>query len=443
MQKNKLFILVLLAISLVFILSACDTAQETETPDTESVVESFTPIVSATGEIVPEQIAWLSVKTGGVVAEVLVDEGDSIEAGDVLVRLEGAEQVQAAITAAQFELVNAQVGLDALFENTDLLAAQALQTKDQAERALEDTLDAELQQALALKDIADAEKAVEDAQRRLTNVTSSADKADIDAQKAQVVLAKDVLDKAKEDFEPYENKPEDNLTRANFQARLAAAQQTYDAAVRRLNALQGTGSQADIAVAEADLATAKAQAITAQREWERAKEGPNEADVAFYEAQIASAEKDYQTYLIGPDPDDIAVSEARLENAQAQLTSAEAALDDLELISPFDGIVSELNINASEFVSPGQPVLLLADLDNLQIETTDLGEIDVAQISVGDVAIITFDAVSEIELEGIVKSIAPKATEGSGVNYTVILEINDLPVELRWGMTAFVDIELE
>jgi multidrug resistance efflux pump len=86
---------------------------------------------------------------------------------------------------------------------------------------------------------------------------------------------------------------------------------------------------------------------------------------------------------------------------------------------------------------------LLADLDHLQVETTDLGEIDVAQIAVGDVAIITFDALPDVVIEGTITRIAPKAAEGSGVNYAVVLEMSEVPDALRWGMTAFVDIELE
>ena len=264
MKKKQLIILLLLANFLFVILAACNTPQESETPPANVVTGDFVPVVSATGEIVPKQFAWLSVKTGGVVAEVLAKEGDQVNAGDVLLELEGTEQLQAAVSAAHFELVNAQVSLDALYENTDLLAAQALQAKDQAERALDDALDAELQQALALKAIADAQKAVESTQRRYNTVISTASQADIDAASAQVVLAKDALDKAKEDFEPYEEKPEDNLVRANFQSKLAAAQSSYDAAVRRLNALKGTGSEADIAVAKADLATAQAQVTAAE-----------------------------------------------------------------------------------------------------------------------------------------------------------------------------------
>lgn len=443
MQKTRLIIIFLLTVVLTFMLSACNTAPEDETPETDIATENFTPIVSATGEIVPEQTALLSVKTGGVVADVLVSEGDSVEAGQALVRLEGTEQLQAAVSASQFELANAQYALDALYKDTDLLAAQALQAQDDAEQALEDLLNPELQQALALKAIADAKKAVEANERRFQSVISSADDADIDAQKAQVVLAKDALDNAKDDFEPYEGKPENNLIRANFQAKLAAAQQVYDAAVRKLNALEGTGSEADIAVAEADLATAKAQVVEAEREWERVKEGPNQADVALLEAQIDAAAQDYEIYKNGPDPDDVTVAEARLSNARAQLAATEAALADLELVAPFTGVVSELYINPSEWVSPGQPVLLLADLDHLQVETTDLGEIDVAQIAVGDIAIISFDALPDVVIGGTITSIAPKATEGSGVNYTVVLEMDEIPETLRWGMTAFVDIELE
>ena len=66
-----------------------------------------------------------------------------------------------------------------------------------------------------------------------------------------------------------------------------------------------------------------------------------------------------------------------------------------------------------------------------------------AQIVIGDKAIITFDALPDLVLAGTVISIAPKAAPGSGVNFPVTLELDEIPPELRWGMTAFVDIELE
>jgi hypothetical protein len=38
---------------------------------------------------------------------------------------------------------------------------------------------------------------------------------------------------------------------------------------------------------------------------------------------------------------------------------------------------------------------------------------------------------------------APKASSGSGANYTVVIGLDEIPEQLRWGMTAFVDIELQ
>lgn len=448
MKTNKIF-LGLLVVSLTFILMSCDSLpvpggeEPAETAPVESIPINAIPLVSATAKVVPQQEAVLSVSAGGVVEEVLVEKGDSITAGETLVRLEGTEQQLAAISAAELELANAQFALQSLYKNTDLMAAQALQSAESAEHTLEDLNNRELQEALARQAVADAQKAVDSTERSARYLQSPATKADIDAQKAQVVIARDVLEKAQEDFEPYAGKPEDNLTRARYQARLAEAQQIYDAAVRRLNALEGTGSEVDINVAEADYLTAQASLIQAQRDLERVLEGPDPGEIALLEAQIDKGYRDYETYSAGPDPDDVALAESRIANAETQLTAAEATLADLELEAPFDGVISAVYINPSEWVAPGSPVLLIADLGHLQIETTDLSEIDVARISEGDTAIVTFDALPDLELEGTVVSIAPKAAEGSGVNFPVILELNEIPAELRWGMTAFVDIELE
>jgi multidrug efflux pump subunit AcrA (membrane-fusion protein) len=384
----------------------------------------------------------LSVSAGGVVEDVLVNKGDDVSAGQVLVQMEGSEQQLAAVTAAELELANAKFALDALYKDTNLLAAQALRSAETAEKALEDLNNPELQQALALQAVADAQKAVDTTKRQARYTQSTANQADIDAQKAQVVIAKDALDKANDDFAPYANKSEDNLTRAHFLSRQAAAQQVYDDAVRRLNALQGTGSEVDINVAEADYITAQAALLQAERDLERVLDGPDPGEVALLEAQIEKGYRDFETYSDGPDPDDVTLAEARITNAEAQLSAAKETLADLELVAPFDGVISAVYINPSEWLAPGSPVLLIADLNNLQVETTDLSEIDVAQISIGDTAVVTLDALPDLVLEGTVVNIAPKADEGSGVNFPVIIELSEIPAALRWGMTAFVDIDV-
>jgi multidrug efflux pump subunit AcrA (membrane-fusion protein) len=432
----------LLALGLIFILVACSPGAEETTPP-EPIAVDFNPIVSATGEVVPEKEALLSVSIGGVVEDVLVEKGDHVSAGQVLVQLEGTEQQAAAVSAAALELASAQFALDALYKDTNLLAAQALRSAETAEQALEDLNNPELQQALALQAVADAQKAVDTTERNARYSQSTASQADIDAQKAQVVLARDALDKANEDFEPHANKPEDNLTRAHYLSRQAAAQQVYDDAIRRLNALQGTSSEVDINLAEAEYITAQAALLQAKRDLERVLDGPEPGEVALLEAQIEKGLRDFETFSAGPDPDDVALAEARIANALAQLAAAKELLSDLELVAPFEGVISAVHVNPSEWVAPGSPVLLIADLNHLQVRTTDLSEIDVAQISLDDTAVVTFDALPDLVLEGTVISIAPKADEGSGVNFPVILELSEIPAALRWGMTAFVDIDVE
>lgn len=446
MKINKLLLLAILALTLAFVLSSCELTlpgAETAVPEEVTTFETFTPIVSATGEVVPEQHAYLSVKTGGVVEAVLVEEGDTVEAGQVLVRLEGTEQLQAAVAAAKFELANAEYALDQLYEDNDLIAAQALEAKEGYEKDLDELLAFDIQQAEILKAISDATKDVDTYERNYRSQQNTANQYDIDAAKATLILAEDALDKAIDDFEDYEKKTETNLTRAYYLQKKAEAEKDYENAVTRLNNLQGTGRQVDIDAEEGKLIMAQARLAQAEREWERIKDGPKPGDIAVLEALIADAAKDYEIYNSGPDPKDVALAEARIENAIAQLTAAESALADLELAAPFSGTIGELNINDSEFVSPGQPVLLLADLGHLRVETTDLGEIDVTQVAVGDAVIVTFDALPDAVINGTITSIAPKATEGSGVNYTVVVELDEVPAALRWGMTAFVDVELE
>jgi multidrug resistance efflux pump len=198
----------------------------------------------------------------------------------------------------------------------------------------------------------------------------------------------------------------------------------------------------DIKVAEAEYITAQAALLQAQRDLERVLDGPDPGEIALFEAQIDKGYRDFEIYNAGPDPDDVALAEARITNAEAQLAAAEEILSDLELKAPFDGVISAVYVNPSEWVVPGSPVLLMGDLDNLQVRTTDLSEIDVARIALDDKAVITFDALPDLVLEGTVISIAPKADEGSGVNFPVTIELNEVPPALRWGMTAFVDIDV-
>lgn len=391
-NKVNIRICILLTIAGTLLLSACQGSFVTPTAEPEAD-EEFVPVVSATGVVVPAQWAALSMASPGIVAELLVSEDEKVSADQVLLRLDGEDQLRAAVSAAEFELASAQEVLDVLYENPEMRTAQASQA------------------------IVDAQRAIDDAQKRVNNLVTESDPDDIDQARATVVLAKNKLDNALEDYNPYANKPEDNLTRATLLSRVAQSRDLYEAAVRRLNSLLGDANALDLQEAQSNLGLAEARLVTAQR--------------------------DFEILKAGPDPDNIALAKARLASAQDQLTAAKAAQEDLELRAPFAGTVSELSVRQNEWVVPGQPIILLADLSNLQVETTDLNEIDVAQIEVGDSVVVTFDALPGVEVKGKVVRIASKSSPGAGVNYKVVVELEEIPPQLRWGMTVFLDIAVD
>jgi len=455
---NK-FIL-LFAFILALILSACTTTSE-EVPIARSATSKRDHMVSATGVVIPQKDATLSLSTSGIVEKLLVKEGETVTKGQVLLQLEGSEQLIAVLSSAELALANANYVLDNLYKDTALMAAKALHSAEVAEDALEDLTDTQQQEAKEIMAVAKAENRLEDAERNLAIVTKTPTQDVIDQAYSNLLLAENELERTLEDIVDLEwqlkkysaseipqglKKPIINeLKQAlkGIEIKRSQDQLSYNRAETKYNDLLEPPDATDVAVAEAEYHTAVATLFQAQRDLDRIQDGPDAGDVAVLEAQIKNGYRDYEIYSAGPDPDDVALAELRVTNAKAQVAAAKEALADLELIAPFDGVISEVYINPSEWVTLGSPVLLLADLFNLHVETTDLSEIDVAKIRIGQTATVTFDALPDISVEGFIIRISPKADTSAGVNFPVILDLSEIPASLHWGMTAFIDIKLE
>jgi len=94
-------------------------------------------------------------------------------------------------------------------------------------------------------------------------------------------------------------------------------------------------------------------------------------------------------------------------------------------------------------MTPGVPVLTLADLSGWQIETTDLTELSVVTIANGFEVEVTIDAFPGETFTGVVSDISSVSDVVRGdVTYVVTVELgDDVEVPLRWGMTAFITID--
>jgi HlyD family secretion protein len=214
-------------------------------------------------------------------------------------------------------------------------------------------------------------------------------------------------------------------------------------------------AQAALAAAEAELARLKAgvQATQAQLALVQAQAAMTEAQVTAAQAAVAQAESALEAaqaqaaldrLRAGPTVEDLAVAEAAVTRAREALLTAQAMHDQATLAAPFDGTVTIVQVRQGEQVLPGQVVLMLGDLSTLQVETTDLDEVDVARVQPGQQVGLTFDALPDRVLAGHIVRIAPMATPGQGATtYTAVVAFDETDPALRWGMTAFVDIEVE
>jgi RND family efflux transporter MFP subunit len=139
----------------------------------------------------------------------------------------------------------------------------------------------------------------------------------------------------------------------------------------------------------------------------------------------------------------IAQADSRAEQRRLAVEVAKASLEQATLEAPFAGTVIEVNISPGEYVQPAQVVIVIATLENLLIETTDLSELNVAAVEIGQPATVFVEALGG-EFPGKVTAISPISnTIGGDVVFKVTIELDEQPETLLWGMSADVGINVE
>lgn len=397
--------LALCGLVLTLLLSACEMTATTPVA-TPAVVDDFTTFVSVTGKVMPAVWTTVGAQTGGMVVEVRAEEGAQAAAGDVLVRLDDTDaqlalrQAEATLAAAEAQVARTKVG--ARPEEIAVAAAQALaaqtlisETLAQRDQLLSGTGEAQIAAAEAAVAAAQAEQLVARLQHDETMKCYDVTLPDGSTQQTCPLLG--------------------TMEEQARQA-LHAANEALAAAEAQLRAAK-SGTWAQRRAADAGVT-----AVTAQY------------DIVLAQLELLKA---------GVLPQDIALAETAVAQAKVAVEAAQVALGRTAITAPFAGTITRIDVRRGEFIAPGQPLITLGDLSTLRIETTDLDEIDVARITVGQAATLTFDALSNLTLTGHITRIAAMAEPGAGgVNYTVIIDPGELPPQIRWGMTVFIDIDV-
>ncbi len=374
-------------------------------------------VVTAEGVVVPARRARLAFAVGGVLEERLVEEGKEASAGTLLARLTSPQFVgqvdsaEAALAVARAQLAQAEAGA----RPEEIAAAEA------ALRAAQAQLDAaRAQEAQARAALAEARARLQQAERGPTE------------EERRIALAR--------------------LRQA--QAALKQAQAAYDqvahradiAALPQSRALEEATLAVEIAQAEYDrlLRGATEEELNQLRAAvQRAEAGvaAAEAGVRAAEASVEQAQARLDRLRQGAPEEELDVLRSRVRQAEVALEQARALEAFTRLVAPFDGTVAQWLIRPGEAVVPNQPVALFGDVSTLQVETNDLGELDVISVREGQPAEVTFDALPDVRVPGRVLAVRQVAEEQRGeTTYTVIVGLDEVPAGLRWGMTAVVDI---
>jgi multidrug efflux pump subunit AcrA (membrane-fusion protein) len=374
-SKLYSFLSVLILGSLV--LAACSSlpgGAGAATPTPIPVVISNSQIV-AEGRIIPKENKDLAFFSNGQVDEVVANEGDLVQTNQVVARLGNREQLEAAIAGAESELISAQ----------------------QARKQLDDNLS--LAQADATAAMAAANKTLKDAQYQIDNFSVPSNMEGLTPLEA-VAKMKDLLDVARDKFEPYKYFSENDTLRKDLKERLDNAQSDYNTAVRWLQL---------------------------------------ETNLTAAETRLDKTMKDYEKLLKGPDPDQVETADARIKAAEANLAAAKANLDNLELKATIDGTVVKNDLVVGQNVAAGVPAMTVADFSELFAETDDLTEIEVVDVAIGQEVTVVADALPDLKLKGVVEKINQISEEKRGdITYTVRVKLMETDPRLRWGMTVVI-----
>jgi len=408
---------------------------------------TVTDSVTSSGSLVPTQQLNLGFKTPGTLSEVDVKVGDVVGAGQVLARLDPAP-LQLALQQAQAQLASAQASLAGTLSGTSL--QQATDQLSQANQAYTNALN-----------------------------TLNADQATLNADNTTLNL-----DKAGYWYTQYASavptyQAQLNTDQAKWQADGCSFSSDLTADPCKTDSSHIQADQASIGCTQGSVmvgctfqqqqmasAFKAEQGAQAQVNGDSARVSGDSSQVQQASNGVTSARDGYNGQAANR-PATIQMQQAQVAAAQAQVDTAQANLDSAVLTAPMAGVITGVSDVAGDAVSaggsssgaqaPGTTALLPSSGSSgsgngsgastggfvtmigqsAYITVVSFAESDAAKVQAGQVASVTFDAISGLTIPAHVLAVAPSSTVTSNVvNYYVTLALDGTDPSLRSGLTT-------
>ncbi|OBQ02098.1 MAG: RND transporter [Anabaena sp. LE011-02] len=347
--------------------------------------KSVTVRITASGKVQPVQSVNISPKSPGLLADLNVEQGDTVKQGQIIARMDNSEikmrilQYQANLAQAKAQLAESEAG----------------------------SRPEEIAQAKARVDQAQAQLVIVRDGNRLQEIQQA--QAQVDSAKASVALT---------------------------QSRVKRYQDL---------AKDGAISQDSLEQYVSENSKAKANLEEAQRRLSLLKVGNRNQDIQKQAAIVNQEKEGLRKLENGNRPQEIARLKAAVASAEAQLKQQQVQLEDTIIRAPFSGIVTQRYATVGGYVSPAISASSNASATSTSIVALAKGlevlanvpEVDISQIKQQQKVEITIDAYPEEVFQGQVRLIAPEAVVDQNVtSFQVRVAINTGAQKLRSGMNV-------
>lgn len=333
-----------------------------------------------------------SFKVAGWVESRLVSEGETVQAGQSVARLDSQELEQ-----------------EGAMRQAEVAAAAAKL--------------AELEAGSRKEEFDRARAAVVHAQSRLDELLAGSRTQEIEAARASVQRANAELTRAQTDYDRQQQLYERNAVAARDRDHAYAA-----------------------------FATSRAQLSEARERLKLAEEGPRQERIEQARAALSEAQAWYEQVAAGPRKETIEQARAEMARSESALRLAETRLSYAAISTPVAGIVLSDHVEAGEYVAPGAPVVTIGELDNVWLRGY-IHETDLGRVKHGQLALVTTDTYPGKTYEGVVSFISSEAeftpknvqTDKERVKlvYRIKIDIPNPAFELKPGMPADATIRLD
>lgn len=388
--------------------------QETAVIEHRSLVES----VSATGSVTSAGSKSVAAEVTGVKSlSVPVQVGDMVKEGDLLCLLDTADLEES--------LANSELSLSVSQRRTQL-------DLDSAQRNLTEAgISVQVDLSRMEEQVASALRSYEEAKETMNKAGGSYGSANNNSTEIRKALE-------------------------GYQAQLARVHEQLNEQGDVASSVSG-GDASDRAALEAEAQRLEQLITEYQLKYSTAQETERGLKSAYDQA-VAAVNNAYDAYnrQLQNQEDAIRNGSSTLQSRQDSVTSSrlnastsgmsdqqqidryQEQIDACTVTAPISGVVTAVNLESGDSYNGGS-IVTIEDISSYEV-TVEIDEYDISKIKVGQKVVIKTNGTGDLELEGKVLSIAPRASAGSGVTYTVKTSIDTPCEDLRMDMTAKLSI---